>query len=59
MDIGELNNEETTDLGDPNVEKQPNHMGTFQFDGKGKTVPGLVMTSCFSWIFFLADSFRH
>ena len=34
MDIGELNNGVTTDLGDPNVEKQPAHMGTFQFDGK-------------------------
>ena len=42
MDIGELNNEETTDLGDPNVEKQPAHKGTFQFDGKVKQCRDLL-----------------
>ena len=42
MDIGELNNGVTTDLGDPNVEKQPAHKGTFQFDGKVKQCRDLL-----------------
>ena len=58
MDIGEFL------MGKPMIWVTPllrnSHMGTFQFDEKDKKVPGLVMyTCCFSWIFFLADGFRH
>ena len=54
-----VSNGETTDLGDPKVEKQL-IWELFSSMERYKTVPRLVMASCFSWMFFLAmDGFRH
>ena len=58
MDIGEFL------MGKPMIWVTPllrnSSYGNFSVRWKGKKVPGLVMcTCCFSWIFFLADSFRH